>query len=251
MKKICIIFYFIFSSIVAFANNPQLLYEQANKIYRAGDYEKAVELYEKNVKAGNKSAALYFNLGNAYYKQENYAKAILNYERARKMNPQDDDVLFNLKMANMNTVDKIEPVPQLFYEQWWYSFISIFDVDQWAQIALTFLWLALVFAILYLFAGSIAFRKLWFISTTFTLISFFFLLFVCFSNNKQLNSNRAAIIINASAYIKSSPDDKSTNLFMLHAGTRIEILDQLQNWKKIKIANGNIGWISKEDLEII
>ncbi len=250
-KQLLLLFVICISAIKSFGADPKILFEQANKTYRSGDYNKARELYQEILKDGHRSPELYFNLGNAYYKQENYAKAILNYERARKMNPQDDDILFNLKMAGMNTVDKIEPVPQLFYEQWWENFVNIFDADHWAQWAIGFLWLALIFAVLYLFASSVSLRKAWFMSAAFTLFGFILLLFVSDASNKQLNSNHEAIIMNPSAYIKSSPDEKSTNLFMLHAGTRIEILDQLQDWKKIKIANGNVGWVSKTDVEII
>lgn len=231
--------------------DPQTQFEQANKTYRSGNYIKAIELYEQILKEKHRSAELYFNLGNAYYKQEEYAKAILNFERGRKMDPQNDDILFNLKMANLNTVDKIEPIPQLFYERWWESYVNTFDADGWAQIAVILLWTSLGFATLYIFAGSIVMKKTWFMSAFAGLFFYIFLMIVSHSADKQLNSNNAAIIINASAYVKSSPDGKSTNLFMLHAGTRIEILDQLQNWKKIKIANGNVGWINKEAVEII
>ena len=252
LRKHLILFCLILiTALKSFSSPTVKLFEQANKTYRSGDYVKAAEQYEQILKQGFRSPALYFNLGNAYYKQDNYAKAILNYERARKMNPQDDDVLFNLKMANLNTVDKIEPIPQLFYEQWWDSLVNRFDPDGWSQIAVAFLWLALILAILYLFAGSIALRKAWFVSASMSFLVFIFVLYLAYSSNKQLNSNHTAVIMNASAYVKSSPDEKSTNLFMLHAGTHIEILDQLQNWKKIKIANGNVGWISKEDVEVI
>lgn len=246
-----ILFLVCFAITKSFCSDPKTLFDQANKTYRSGDYTKAVELYKQVLKEGYHSSSLYYNLGNSYYKQEDYAQAILNYERARKMNPQDDDILFNLKMANLNTVDKIEPVPQLFYEQWWSNFVNTTDADGWAKLAVMLLWIAVVLAVFYLFARSIAMRKIGFLSSAFALFTFLFLLFVSHIANKQLNDNHAAIIINASAYIKSSPDDKSTNLFMLHGGTRIEILDQLQSWKKIRIANGNVGWVSKEDVEVI
>ncbi len=252
MKKQYLFLYFlVFLFTNSNATNPSVLFKQANKTYRSGDYAKAIELYEQILKSSYSSPSVYFNLGNAYYKQDDFAHAILNYERAKKMNSQDDDVLFNLKMANLNTVDKIEPVPQLFYEIWWQNFINSFETDKWAKISIVCLWLTFILAILYVFAGSITFRKIWFVSAFFGISGFLMLLFITYSSSTQINSNKAAIIINASAYVKSSPDEKSTNLFMLHAGTRIEILDQLQNWKKIKIANGNVGWILKEDVEII
>ena len=118
MRKILVILSFFYFAITkSFCAEPKILFERANKTYRSGDYAMAVELYEQILKDGHRAPSLYFNLGNAYYKQENYAQAILNYERARKMNPQDDDILFNLKMANLNTVDKIEPIPPLLIKQ--------------------------------------------------------------------------------------------------------------------------------------
>ena len=60
-----------------------------------------------------------------------------------------------------------------------------------------------------------------------------------------------AIIMASSVYVKSSPDLKGNDLFILHEGTKIDVLDELNAWKKIRIANGSIGWIRSEDIEII
>ena len=66
-----------------------------------------------------------------------------------------------------------------------------------------------------------------------------------------MNERKSAIIFSSGAYIKSSPDENSINLFMLHSGTRVDVLDELQNWKRIRIANGNEGWIPADAIEII
>jgi SH3-like domain-containing protein len=76
-----------------------------------------------------------------------------------------------------------------------------------------------------------------------------FVIASCSNNNIQ--NNHGAIVIESSAYIKSSPEASSTNLFMLHAGTRIEVIENIEGWKKIKIANGNSGWIKEDAIEVI
>jgi SH3-like domain-containing protein len=55
----------------------------------------------------------------------------------------------------------------------------------------------------------------------------------------------------ASSYVKSSPDEKGNDLFILHEGTKVEVLDELNDWKKIRIANGTVGWIKSGDIEMV
>ena len=43
----------------------------------------------------------------------------------------------------------------------------------------------------------------------------------------------------------------SEEVFELHEGTRVIILDELDNWKKIKIADGKVGWIDDTELKEI
>jgi SH3-like domain-containing protein len=68
-------------------------------------------------------------------------------------------------------------------------------------------------------------------------------------HQKQISfEEQYAIITNPSVNIKSSPDENSTSLFILHSGTKLQIMDKIQTWYKIKIENGNTGWIKDEDL---
>jgi tetratricopeptide (TPR) repeat protein len=233
------------------ATNPAQLFSEANKSYRAGRYEIAEAKLEELLKGGHKTAAVYFNLGNCYYKQQDFAHAILNYERAKRMNPLDDDIQYNLKLAYNNTVDKIEPIPRLFYERWWEIFLNYFSPSGWSWIAIVVLWLAIGFGAWYLYAGTIATRKSTFLTGTSLFFMALFLFFVASCSNKRLNHDKAAIVTEPTAYVRSSPDTKSTNLFMLHAGTRIEIIDQQPGWKQIRIANGNVGWMDDKQLDAI
>ena len=57
--------------------------------------------------------------------------------------------------------------------------------------------------------------------------------------------------MSVSAYVKSSPGENNTDLFLLHEGTRVDILDAYENWVKIRIANGSIGWLKNSEAEEI
>ncbi len=238
-------------TVPSFARQEVDLFNQANKLYMDQSYEKAAETYEQLVATGSLSPEVYFNLGNAYYKTGNVAGAILNYERARRLRPSDPDIAYNLRMANLTTIDKIEPLPQLFYEKWWDDFVNEGSINTRALIAVILFWCAFIIAAIYLFSNSVLIKKATFFLTLFLLLAGSFTGYLTYLQNRHLNDHKAAIIFSVSAYAKSSPDDKSANLFLLHAGTRIEVLDELQGWKKVRIANGNEGWIIADAIEII
>jgi tetratricopeptide (TPR) repeat protein len=227
------------------------IFTEANTTYRRGNYEAAAVLYESILNKGLKSGELYYNLGNCYFKTGETPKAILAYERARKFMPEDEDLAYNLRLSYSNTIDKIEPVPQLFYERWWAQLLHVFRPSHWAVLAVIILWLAAGLAGWYLYAGSIRARKYTFLgSGSLLALALFFFLFAR-SSHKQINLNDAAIVMEPTTIIRSSPDNRSTSLFMLHAGTKIEVVDELGGWKQIRIANGNSGWIKEEAIDLI
>ena len=59
-------------------------------------------------------------------------------------------------------------------------------------------------------------------------------------------------VINPSkAGVKSSPDDKSVDLFVVHEGTKVTVMDRIGIWKEVRIANGNSGWIQTKAIREI
>jgi len=245
----------LFISTIVVAGNsgvsPEGRYSNANKLYRSGNYAEAGIQFESLVNEGKRSTELFFNLGNCYYKQGNFAKAVLNYERAKRISPTDEDITYNLKLANSQITDKIEPIPQLFYERWWDIFLNMLSPTYWSVIAISLLWIAAAFIILYLFGDTVAKKKSRFIAGGITLIVSLFLFVIAGCSNHRLNNSQQAIVMSMGTYVKSSPDEKSTNLFMLHSGTKIDVIEEVSGWKKIKIANGNSGWMKNEDVEKI
>ena len=231
--------------------NPQSLFSKANVLYSEKNYKEAILTYEKILADGNTAAEVYFNLGNSYFKENDLSTAILNYERARTINPGDEDVIFNLRMAYNSTVDKIEPVPILFYQRWWQSLIHIFSPGTWSIIAISLIWITLFAGIVYLFAATANGKRNAFLCTLTLLFISMAIFYLSYSSHRAIYGKNEAIILASTSYIRSSPDVKSTKLFMLHEGTKVIIIDDQKDWKQIKIANGNVGWIEKDAIEKI
>lgn len=234
-----------------YSSDAATTYQEANTSFMQQDYPKAIEQYEKLLSSGQIAAEVYYNLGNSYYKTGDITRAILNYERARLMQPSDQDINHNLRMAYLGTIDKIEPLPKVFYEEWWERIVNEGSVDRRSINSVALLWLLFISGSIYLFAGKRIIRKVAFLSAVGLLVVYLFMFYLTRLQHHSLNEHHAALIFSESAFVKSSPDDRSANLFMLHSGTRVEILDELRDWKKIRIANGSEGWVISANLEVI
>ena len=96
-----------------------------------------------------------------------------------------------------------------------------------------------LFAALYLLSSSVTMKRIGFL-----MAAVFFVLTVCtflISDRSYADQirNKRAVVMSMSAYVKSSPGENNTDLFVLHEGTRMEILDSYDNWVKIRIARNN------------
>lgn len=63
--------------------------------------------------------------------------------------------------------------------------------------------------------------------------------------------DQPAIIFAQESQVKSEPNLRSTEAFILHEGTKVQILDTVNNWKKIKLSDGKTGWILNQDIKAL
>jgi tetratricopeptide (TPR) repeat protein len=233
------------------ANDPVFDFQKANELYQKQNYDSAVKIYEQLASQNYNSAEVYYNLGNSYYKLNNVARAILNYERALRLKPDDDDILFNLKVAQLKVVDKIETVPEIFYVRWLKSISLLLTPDNWSRMVIACIWIMFLFAAMYVLSSAVIMKRIGFLmAALFLIISICTFLISGQSYTNQVTQKRA-VVMSVSSYVKSSPGDNNTDLFLLHEGTRIDVLDSYDNWVKIRIANGSIGWVKSVDIEEI
>ena len=224
---------------------------EADSAYVHGEYQKAIDSYEALLKKGV-SAELYYNLGNAYYRTENITRAVLNYERALLLSPSDPDIRFNLQMARSKTIDKIVPEQEMFFVTWYRSLVNLASVDGWAMIALICLGLAIILALIYLFSDLIWLRKVGFFGAFLMIVIFVCSNLFAHQQKTQLLNRTGAIITESAVTVKSTPAKNGIDLFILHEGTKVTIIDaSMKEWKEIRLADGKEGWIETRQMETI
>ena len=234
------------------AVTPEQQVSEANRAYYTGHYDMAAQIYEKVIHAGFASPELYYNLGNAYFKLGNMPIAILYYEKAHKLAPADADIAHNIRLANTKIVDKIEPVPVLFYIRWWNNARNLLSPDGYAKSSLALLSLFWIMLAGYFLARRRGIRvTAFYFAMLFLVVSILGLILAADSHHHALNPDEA-IVIEASAGVKSSPDEKSTDLFVVHEGTKVTVMDRIGgDWEEVKIANGNSGFIQTKAIREI
>jgi len=221
------------------------LFINANKDYANESYSEAIKKYESIINSNLESAELYYNLGNCYYKTEQIHKAIYYYEKTLKYNSDFNDASENILLCQLKLIDKIDSMPELFYKTIFKKIKKSLSFNNWFYLTIIFIWIVFLLSIFRVFK-----RRNTFVLTNLFIVALI-LFFITYSVNTDYTNTRSAIIYASSTNIMSAPSDKSTNLFTLHIGTKINIKDQIGDWLNINISNGKKGWIRLSDIKEI
>lgn len=246
MKNIIYIFLFSFGSLFA---QEQGLFEQATNAYSEGDYQTSIEKYEQILNNGRTSVALYYNLANAHYKLDHVAPSIYYYEKALQLQPNDEEVKNNLAFAQKMTVDAIEQQTKTGVSKFVNNLIASLSFDAWAWAAVVFSMLFAVLILGYYFAVSSKRKRLFFIPAMGCLI--FGIASMIFANDRYTTqqNNQFAIVFSQEASVKSEPNLRSGQVFLLHEGTKVRVKENFGDWLEIELADGKQGWIKKEKVK--
>lgn len=247
-KTIYILIFFI--SVVTFSQN-QSLFEKANALYNDGKYAEAIDDYTAILETGNHSAELYFNLGNANYKLNNIAPSIYYYEKALRLDPDNTDIKNNLAYAQNMTIDVVDVVPDSGISKLLKSLANKFTFDSWAKSAIVFVFVFVVLFLLYYFAYTTIRKRISFIASILALILMSITLTLAFYKFDLDKTDNPAIVFAQESKIKSGPNLNSEEAFRLHEGTKVQVLETFDNWKKIKLADGKTGWVIQEDIKML
>ena len=250
LKKILLVFVTVFT-LTALGQNFSETIKTADSAYNQGLYDSAIVLYNGVIAAGMESHEIYYNLGNAHFKNSNLPMAILYFEKAKKIAPNDDDIQYNLNIANSMIVDKIERVPEMFYKHWWKYFYNMFNADTWTILSLL-IWVVFIVVLGFFILGKNRRSK----KISFYLAALFlFASIASFGLASQkyyyTKENKEAIIFTPTITVKSSPTQGSVDLFVVHEGTKIKVIDKVDDWFKIKMQNGSVGWVPVGSMKMI
>ena len=238
---------FFLSEAKADVESATALFQKGNEAYEAGEFDQAVEEYQKIVGLGIKNSKVFYNLGNVYFRKNQLGKAILSYRRALSLDPRDEDSMANLEFAKLFTLDKIEEQKVNPFSNLLHWFLDLWSTDELTIFVSLSYCLSIVFGILILFTRSKR-ALLWG-------LTIFLLVFVVSSSSLAaklyFNSIESGVVIAAQAQVRSGPGEDYTLQFTGHEGLEFQISGESEDWYRILLPNGVRGWIPKETVEIV
>ena len=228
------------------------IFVTANERYNAGDFSLAIEKYHEILINGNHSSDLYFNLGNAYYKVDSLASAIYYYEKGLKFYPNNADLIQNLQYLNNLIINNIDPVNVDVLSNKANYIYNYFSLHYWSILCIILGTVSSFLFLLYYFSRSSKIKRITFMLFVLSYIMTSSILFISFQNYNSRTDFQYAIVFDQSIDVNLEPNSNSEVLFKIYEGTKLEIIEDFVNdWLKIKLRDGQIGWIIKNKLKII
>lgn len=250
INKWCCIILLNIIACTTFANDDELL-NKANELYRNQQYESALTYYDSLLSLGHQTGMLYYNVGNTHFKLNNIAKAILYFEKAKLFDPSNEKIDHNLSKAKLMTIDRIEEIPEFFLNKTARNFILLFDSNTWSIASAMLFIFSLLLVLVFFLSKKNSLRRLGFyFSLLFLILSVFTFSFARKAMNHKVN-NDAAIIMTPTVTMKGSPSESSSDLFIIHEGTKVFITDKVNDWLEIRLSDGKQGWLHANDIERI
>ena len=244
MRKILIILSgsFLYCSFTL-GQEIETTFENANSAYNAGQFEKAVMLYKEILENGQQSAELYYNLANSYYRLNQVGERIFYFEKAKQLQPMDEDININRAFAQNMAIDAVEVLPKSQFTLLEEKTIELFSQEGWAYMIVFIAWLLVLFWGLYLWNKAPVIKRTFFVSTLVLGLLLFCSLFIAVVKSSITAETTYGILFDEKIEVWAEPNSRAEVLFLLHEGTKVQMFDQLQEWQKIRIANGSEGWI--------
>lgn len=215
--------------------------------YKENNFPAAISEFSRIAETGVKNSKLFYNLGNAYLKNDDLGNAILWYERALRLTPDDPDLKFNHEYALSQVKDAREDKAlSVFRILFFWKHVMSAKTVQWTAIALNLIfWLIVTVRMIQ--------KKKRILKTPGYLAMILALVFTLTAayNYYETAYVKQAVILPAEVSVRSGLTDEATELFVLHAGTKVRIEKEHKGFFRIFFSEGKIGWIRKADAGII
>ena len=246
MFKLFLILFFLNTQ-----SQVEVVFDEGNALYNQGNYAEAIEKYTSIINNGSESAELYYNLGNAYYKINDIANSIFYFEKSLLLDPNNNETINNLSFSQNMTIDRIETVPVNQVSKFISKFTNLFDYNTWFLISILFEFLSIIVFSLYLFNKNSNTKKRYFSIGSIFLFCFIIFLILSVNLKSEYKKNNPAILFDSRISFKSEPNERSEELFLLNEGTKVNVLEKINEWSLIELSNGSKGWILNSTYQLI
>jgi len=247
--KYLLVFLVAFSAITQAnaAGSEAASWKKANQFYQQRQYDSAAYYYEQVAAQHPRKAEVYYNLGNTYYRLNLVGPSVLNYEKALHLKPSFKEAEDNLTLTQARISNRIQPIPEIFFLQWWHKLTSGSKAGFWA-----FLSAAIFLSIIAILMGALL-KKGPRVPVQATVglafLNVLILLLAVTSAANMADSGKAVVMKNDVPMYQAPSQGKATNL--VPEGTTVDINDRKPGWVEVKLPDGRMGWMEQDMISAI
>ena len=246
LKKIFIIL-FLSMPLLAVEVETSTMYENGMDAYRKGQYDLAIQEFESILLDNWDSPELYYNLGNAFYRSGIIAGAVWAFESCLKLSPTHEDAKYNLSLANLKVIDRMDLPEPPIYLKWYLSIKEQFTPSTWINISLFIFFIFSIIMTAFQMTSSSILQHL----RGSIIVVFFVSLFLTMHSIWTDNALSLGVIYATKVEAHSEPNVFSTRLFEVHEGLRVSISHIEDKWVEIELLDGKTGWIENNQIRLI
>lgn len=236
---------------VGWTQDTEAIFKIGNDHYAQGRFQEAINAYKRILDLKQESAPLYYNLANANYKLNNIGPTIFYYEKALQLNPSDPQIRNNAAFAENMKIDAIETLPVNALKRSFTKIVTSLTIDGWAITTIILIFIFVLSFIGYYFIYDTTKKRalftLSFLSLLFAIASLSF----TYSAFMRVKNNNPGIVFTPETNVQSEPSLSSTLVFKLHEGTKVQVLEKVNNWHRIQLLDGKTGWLPSDDVKLL
>jgi len=245
MKKFCflplIAFLVILLHYPAFSRDSSFLFKEGNRLYDSGKYADAAICYRKLILEGFSDPALFYNLGCVCFREGKIGESILNFERAALLAPRDRDIQHNLQIARSRIKDEVPA------EGFLSRAFKILTIDELTILTSALFFILSVFLIIFILKR----KEIWLWGIILFCIIFIFCALWLGARIYQAEMLHSGIIISSKVDVRNGPGREYSTAFILHEGTKVQILNRQDGWLEIGAFGNMRGWLPSKTVEKI
>lgn len=217
--------------------------DKATEAIKNKQYNKAIALYQAVLDEGKISGEIHYNMGVAYAELNHVGYAIWHFQLAKRAGLDTDDLSHNLGLVKEERKDEIEVIPEFFLAKWWNGWKNLLSSNIWSMIALVFIFGGIYSLYTWRTAEGRDRRKQGFVLG----IPLCLIALLCFLSALSVSDDRIrpsqGVLLSDRFDLRSAPDYDSAELLAIHAGVDVEVQDRIGDWLKVRLANGQVGWL--------
>lgn len=224
---------------------------KVNRLVENKKFSEAMDIYRDWVSSGFESRSIFYNIGLLHENIGNIGYAMFYLKKAGKIAP--DDALVNKRMIILQ--EKIKDRFTIPIEN--NRFIDVFlkPWDYWSlkEVGIFLIISFWIFSLYFMFFQVISANKKINFFKPMLYVQLGLICFLLIQGMRIFNNNnqREAIILGKVVEIHEGADTLSPKIQTVHAGLPVLFEDKIGDWIKVRLYNGRVGWLKKNQLSPI